>query len=73
MSLKLFLIVHDECGENLDAIVEAETPSRAEELWCEQWERDRTAGEHAERIYEINPTGKEGILGWNTMQLRRIV
>lgn len=74
--LKLFFIEFpdDGRGGNLDAIVEAESPAAAQLLWAEQWEHDLTdAALQQPRIWEINPTGRAGVLGWNTNQLRRII
>jgi hypothetical protein len=73
--LGLFMVqCDDENGENLDAIVEANNAAEAQQLWAAQWERDLTDPDiNQPRIWQINPTGKPGVLGWNTMQLNRII
>lgn len=74
--LKLFFVAcDDEMGENFDAVVQAENAADAQRMWAEQWEWDITDPDRPKpRIWEINPPkGQAGVLGWNTMQLNRLI
>lgn len=74
--MRLFFIGYPDdgrCGD-MDAIVEADSPAEAQKLWADQWEHDLTdANQQQPRIWEINPSGKAGVLGWGSNQLWRII
>jgi hypothetical protein len=55
----------DECGQNQDLLVEAETPEHAIVMWRGEFELD--AGQMPEYVGEVKLTGKPGIIHWDSI------